>query len=653
MCEENSVTAPKIKTAARSDNADAANFLPALSAAATDLPRMLDGYQLIRKIGAGGMSTVFEAISPDGTAVALKLLHPSFGDTANARSRLRREVAMLQRLHGDHVAQILDAELAGENLFIVTELIEGLTLEADVQREGRYTEEDLVRLGEQLAIALSAVHDAGILHRDLKPSNVMLRGETPVLIDFGISQGGADTRLTQTGFLTHTPGFCDPRVIQGCEPDEAADWWALSAVLAYAATGVRPFGGGLPAAVMHRVLHETPDLPHLDHRIAALFRAALVPDLTQRLTYSQLLIALADPQIMPDLVDQGTLTFRPEAVEQNVQTRVLDAEMEAETIALVSGEIDLPTLQTTQETAVNSWQETFSLAAVQNEFLESSQMQIPLTEPVAQMRTPPLAQTRKYPAPNSLPQGVNQMPAPQMVSAAALTAQNPLLAQADAGSGVTDVSENFLAGYTIKPLKHYRMITLCIGVFVALIGAHLPLLTMGGVICVGAILGTVGILREKLIARRIRRGMAANSDSGILLAYFPIAFLSGILRSVFAGSLGVLSGGLLLLVGGRNLGAGGTADEVAAAGLAWFGRIVAAFTQFNGVPTLFAFAIAIVIYWFFPTSQPMRTGLRVALERLIPARRYYFYGLLLMLLAIFFVFLSGLFSSSGNSWPLW
>ncbi|XCB29353.1 hypothetical protein RQN30_08925 [Arcanobacterium hippocoleae] len=79
-------------------------------------PRNVEGYELVQKIGAGGMSAVYEAISPNGSHVALKLLHPALADTDLARQRLRREVAMLQRVQGKHVAQILDAELDGENL---------------------------------------------------------------------------------------------------------------------------------------------------------------------------------------------------------------------------------------------------------------------------------------------------------------------------------------------------------------------------------------------------------------------------------------------------------------------------------------------------------------------------------------------------------
>ncbi|PTK34536.1 serine/threonine protein kinase, partial [Staphylococcus hominis] len=127
------------------------------------------------------------------------------------------------------------------------------------REQGRYENDDLLALGEELADALDSIHEAGVLHRDLKPSNVMIGPQGPVLIDFGIAQSGDDTRLTQTGSLAHTPGYCDPGVLRGGDPDAQADWWALAAVLAYAATGRPPFGKGQAAVVMHRVLTMPPD----------------------------------------------------------------------------------------------------------------------------------------------------------------------------------------------------------------------------------------------------------------------------------------------------------------------------------------------------------------------------------------------------------
>ncbi|MEW6872110.1 serine/threonine-protein kinase [Trueperella pyogenes] len=281
---------------------------------------MIGGYRIVERIGSGGMSTVYRAIDAEGRAVALKLLHPELAADPLSRARLRREVAMLQRVKSPYVAQILDAETDEEEIFVVTELIEGPTLDRDVRDSGHYTGGDLVELGQELAAALNAIHDAGILHRDLKPSNVMMGADGPILIDFGIAQLGDDLRMTQTGSLAHTPGFCDPVVIRGSAPDADADWWALAAVLAYAATGRAPFGVGNSPAVMHRVLEGDADLPGLTVAAAEAFRSALSPRRAERISFAELL-AVLDGQDDAQLAEP-TVTLPPADAEP---TRVVPA----------------------------------------------------------------------------------------------------------------------------------------------------------------------------------------------------------------------------------------------------------------------------------------------------------------------------------------
>lgn len=236
----------------------------------------IGGYQLLEQIGYGGMSTVYRAQDGAGNRVALKLLHPALADSAG-RERLAREVAVLLRVKGSRVAQVLDAETDAEDAFIVTELIDGPTLEQDVTENGVYTGEDLADLAEELTQAVRSIHCAGVLHRDLKPSNVMMSEDGPVLIDFGISQLGDDARLTQAGSLAQTPGYCDSRVVRGTQPDEEADWWALVAVLLFAATGRPPFGTGNTDVILRRVLDGHADVAGLDESIAQAFLAALAP----------------------------------------------------------------------------------------------------------------------------------------------------------------------------------------------------------------------------------------------------------------------------------------------------------------------------------------------------------------------------------------
>ncbi|MFY9263321.1 MAG: protein kinase [Actinomycetaceae bacterium] len=255
----------------------------------------ISGYRLVKRIGSGGMSNVYEAVDLNGQRVALKLLHPAIAADPESRVRLRREVAMLLRVRGPYVAAILDAETDEDDVFIVTELVDGPTLEMDVTDNGVYSGQDLIDLGEELGAALRSIHEVGVLHRDLKPSNVMVGSDGLVLIDFGIAQLGDDARITQHGSLAHTPGYADPRVIRGAMPDETADWWALAAVLAFAASGSAPFGKGPAPTIMNRVLSGEPVLANLDDDLADIFTHALHPDLDQRLSYDDLVDALADP----------------------------------------------------------------------------------------------------------------------------------------------------------------------------------------------------------------------------------------------------------------------------------------------------------------------------------------------------------------------
>ena len=240
------------------------------------------GYTLVHRLGSGGMGTVWEARDAVGASVALKLLHPAISADPQARSRLDREVASLHRVRGSRVARVLDAEVEDELAFIVTELVDGLSLEESVAAEGAFDPVDLHPLARDLHEAVTQVHDAGLLHRDLKPGNVMVTYDGPVLIDFGIAQLVDDDRLTHTGFVTGTPGFLDPATLTGERLGHAGDWFGWAAVMLYAATGRPPFGRGPMEAVLGRMTTARPDVDGLAPAVAAAFRNALAPDPRER-----------------------------------------------------------------------------------------------------------------------------------------------------------------------------------------------------------------------------------------------------------------------------------------------------------------------------------------------------------------------------------
>jgi serine/threonine protein kinase len=257
----------------------------------------LGGYVLHGVLGAGASGTVYRATDAEGIRVALKLLHPEVAAGAEARTRLRREVAAQRRIRSPLVARVVDAELDQAEAFVVTELVEGETLDAAIAKQGPWPSDQLADLGERLVVAIEAVHQAGVVHRDIKPSNVMLRPDgSPVLIDFGIAQGDTSARLTGTGLVAGTPGFVAPELLRGDDPTPGSDRFAVAATLLRAATGRAPFGGGPVDAVLARVLEGAPDTGGLDQPIQQAFRAALSPVEASRLGLDDLVEALRSGQ---------------------------------------------------------------------------------------------------------------------------------------------------------------------------------------------------------------------------------------------------------------------------------------------------------------------------------------------------------------------
>jgi len=242
------------------------------------------GYRIVAPLGSGAMGAVYRALDGEGASVALKVLHPSVANDAEARSRLRREVAVLRRVRHPGVARVLDAEADADDLFIVTELVEGPTLEDEVLAAGPLDASELFDLADQLQVALASVHEAGVIHRDLKASNVLLGAQGPVLIDFGISQAVGDARVTRTGLVMGTPAYLAPELVDGADPGETTDWWGWAAVLAFAATGRTPFGNRPVDVVIARARSGKPDLSGLGERTARALAAALVPDPARRMS---------------------------------------------------------------------------------------------------------------------------------------------------------------------------------------------------------------------------------------------------------------------------------------------------------------------------------------------------------------------------------
>lgn len=268
-------------------------------------------WTLLRRLGEGGMGVVHLAEDDEGRLCALKVLRPHVVGDEEARERLEREVETLGRVRSPLVAEIVDADPWGPVPFVATRYIDGPSLHDRVGEIGPLSGRALRHFAVSLARALAAVHQVGVVHRDVKPSNVVLDGDTPILIDFGLARLGDDTRLTRTGFLLGTPGYLAPEILHGKEPLPPADVHAWAATVAFAGTGRAPFGAGPPLAVMDRVRRGEHDLTGLDPQMRVTVEAALDPDPLRRPTLAALLRVLDKPAREPIAAGRAPLPPEP------------------------------------------------------------------------------------------------------------------------------------------------------------------------------------------------------------------------------------------------------------------------------------------------------------------------------------------------------
>jgi predicted Ser/Thr protein kinase len=238
-------------------------------------PDTLGPYRLLERLGEGGMGVVYLAADSQQRRVAVKALRPAFAADPNARRRLAREVETMRRVRSPFVAEVIDADVTSDPPYIVTRYVSGRTLEEVVSESGPLAGRELARLASGLALALSAVHAAGVVHRDLKPGNVMIANSEPVVIDFGIAQVPDSTRLTQTGMFMGTPGYLAPEVIEGQPSGPPSDVHSWGATVAFAATGRPPFGTGAFETIFYRIVNGQPDLTGFPAPLLSLVAQAL------------------------------------------------------------------------------------------------------------------------------------------------------------------------------------------------------------------------------------------------------------------------------------------------------------------------------------------------------------------------------------------
>lgn len=244
-----------------------------------------DRFRIVRFIASGGMGELYEAEDLElHEHVALKTIRPDIAQDAEAIARFKREVFLARQVTHPNICRIFDLfrhQPPGPGpaiTFVAMELLAGETL-ADRLRRGRLTPSEALPIVTQMAAALDAAHQVGVVHRDFKSNNVMLvpqPGGTPrvVVTDFGLAVrpedggSGAHARPTVSGQILGTPDYMAPEQVEGGEMTPATDVYALGLVMYEMVTGRRPFAAGTPLAAAVRRLSEPPRPP-----------GELVPDL--------------------------------------------------------------------------------------------------------------------------------------------------------------------------------------------------------------------------------------------------------------------------------------------------------------------------------------------------------------------------------------
>ncbi len=235
-------------------------------------------YRLQGRLGSGGMGVVYLAFGPDNKPVALKVLQPYLAEDLEYRARFVREVNTARLVDSPHVVKLVAAETEEPPLWMATEYVEGATLAHAVETNGPVPGDRLRGLAADLAAAVAALHEVGLIHRDLKPANVVLAWSGPKLIDFGIAKQEGATDLTQTGVAVGSVLWMSPETLAAGNAERASDVFGWGLCIASAGTGRPPFGAGDSNVVAYRIMNEEPDLRGLPGGLTELVAATLSKD---------------------------------------------------------------------------------------------------------------------------------------------------------------------------------------------------------------------------------------------------------------------------------------------------------------------------------------------------------------------------------------
>ncbi|MGW1613313.1 protein kinase domain-containing protein [Streptomyces sp. NPDC002285] len=287
-------------------------------------PESIGGYALLGRLGAGGMGVVYLGVSASGRQVAVKLVHGSYAEEEEFRTRFRQEIAAARRVSGAFTAPVVDADPDADRPWMATLYVPGLNLADVVKKDGPLSQRELRALGLGLTEALRDIHRAGLVHRDLKPANVLMTDDGPRVIDFGISRAADNQSLTVTGRVIGTPPFMSPEQLASPrDVTPASDVFSLGSLMVFAAVGTGPFDADSPYMTGYQVMHEAPDLEGVPEALLRIVERCLDKDPAARPELADLhrmLQALPESDATAPLKAREFATPRPRPTPRSAAT---------------------------------------------------------------------------------------------------------------------------------------------------------------------------------------------------------------------------------------------------------------------------------------------------------------------------------------------
>ncbi|GAA3848720.1 PQQ-binding-like beta-propeller repeat protein [Streptomyces sp. NPDC007148] len=286
-------------------------------------PRRIGPFEVLGRLGAGGMGLVYLARSASGRRVAIKTVRTELAEDQLFRVRFTREVEAARAVSGFYTAAVVDADPRAAVPWLATAYVPAPSLEEIVTDCGPLPAQAVRWLAAGVAEALQSIHGAGLVHRDLKPSNVLVVEDGPRVIDFGIASGVSNTRLTMTNVAVGTPAYMSPEQAKDSRSvTGASDVFSLGSMLVFAATGHPPFHGANPVETVFMLLREGPDLSGLPDELRPLIESCMQMEATGRPNPADLQAQLAPHLFGSGSDDSGTASaWLPEKAVGLIESR--------------------------------------------------------------------------------------------------------------------------------------------------------------------------------------------------------------------------------------------------------------------------------------------------------------------------------------------